>query len=114
MTGVYSFMDGNRTVAFTPAQNLDHYADYTLEVTSSLKGVNGETFPGVIYTFKTVNGKMVISSITLNGQTFMPPAIPKNVSRTSTEIIVNFSEALNPSDYQSYFSFQAPAVLCSL
>ena len=109
LTGVYSFMDGNRTVAFTPAQNLDHYADYTLEVTSALKGVNGETFPGVIYTFKTVNGEMVISSITVNGRTFMPPAIPKNVSRTATEIIVNFSEALNPSDYQSYFGFQAPA-----
>ncbi len=109
ITGAWSFIDGNRTVAFTPAQNLEHYADYTLEITSSLKGVNGETFPGVIYNFKTVNGRMVISSITINGQPFMPPALPKNVSRTATEIIVTFSEALNPSDFQSYFSFQVPA-----
>ncbi len=109
ITGAYSFIDGNRTVAFSPAQNLEHYADYTLEVTQTLKGVNGETFPGVTYSFRTVNGKMVISSVTVNGQTFMPPAVPKNVSRTATEIVVTFSEALNPSDYQSYFNFQAPS-----
>ena len=109
VTGSYSFMDGNRTVAFTPSQNLEHYADYTLEITSSLKGVNGETFPGLLYNFRTVNGKMVISSISVNGVSFMPPALPQNVSRTATEIIVNFSEALNPSDYQSYFSVQFPA-----
>ena len=109
ITGSWSFMDGNRTAAFTPSQNLEHYADYTLEITSSLKGVNGETFPGVLYSFKTVNGKMMVTAITVNGISFMPPALPKNVSRTATEIIVNFSEALNPADYQSYFSFQAPA-----
>ncbi|MBE0673153.1 MAG: Ig-like domain-containing protein, partial [Bacteroidales bacterium] len=110
VTGAYSFIDDNRTVVFTPAQNLEHYADYTLEVTSSIRGVNGETFPGVIYNFRTVNGRMVISSITVDGQSFMPPGVPKNVSRTATVITVTFSEALNPSDYQSQFSFQAPAV----
>jgi hypothetical protein len=109
VTGTWSFLDGNRTAAFTSLQNLEHYADYTLEITSALKGVNGETFPGVIYNFRTVNGRMVISSITINGQPFMPPALPENVSRTATEIIVTFSEALNPSDFQSYFSFQVPA-----
>jgi hypothetical protein len=110
ITGAYSFLDGNSTVALTPAQNLDHYADYTLEVTSSLKGVNGETFPGITYSFRTINGRMMISSITINGQTFMPPTIPKDVIRSLVTIIVTFSEDLNPSDYQSYFSFQAPSL----
>lgn len=105
-----SYMDEYRTAVLIPLQNLEHYADYTLDITSSLKGINRETFPGVIYNFKTVNGKVVISSITINGQSFMPAALPKNISRTATEIIVNFSEPLNPSDYQSYFGFQAPAV----
>ena len=109
ITGVYSYMDGNSTVAFTPAQNLTHYADYTLEVTSSLRGVNGETFSGVNYTFRTVNRKMVISSATISGQPFMPPANPRDVSRFSPTIEVVFSEALNPSDYQSHFSYQFPA-----
>ncbi len=109
VTGLYSYMDGNSTVALTPFQNLEHYADYTLEVTSSLRGINGETFPGVTYNFKTINGKMVISSITINGQTFSPPTIPRNVSRLATTIVVDFSEPLNPSDYQSYFSFQTPS-----
>ena len=106
-----SYMDENRTVVLTPLQNLEHYADYTLDITSSLKGAAKETFPGVTYTFKTVNGKMVISSITLNGQSFLPPVMPQNVSRTSVTIIVNFSEALDPDDYQSYFLFQTPYVI---
>jgi hypothetical protein len=108
VTGLFSYMDGNSTVAFTPSQNLEHYADYTLEVTSSLRGVNGETFPGVTYTFKTVNGKMVISSVTINGQSFNSPTVPRNVNRLATTIVVDFSEALNPTDYQSYFNFQTP------
>jgi hypothetical protein len=107
--GVYSFLDGNSTVALTPAQNMDHYADYTLEVTAALRGINGETFPGVTYSFRTVNGKMTVSSITINGQSFIPPVVPKDVNRTQVTIVVNFSEALDPSDYQSYFSFQAPS-----
>jgi hypothetical protein len=108
VTGLYSYMDGNSTVALTPSQNLEHYADYTLEVTSSLRGVNGETFPGVTYAFKTVNGKMVISTITINGQSFNSPIVPRNVSRLATTIVIDFSEALNPTDYQSYFNFQTP------
>jgi hypothetical protein len=106
-----SYMDDNRTVVLTPSQNLEYFTDYTLDITSSLKGFNRETFPGVTYTFKTINGKMVINSITLNGQSFMPPVMPQNVSRTSVTIVVNFSEALDPDDYQSYISFQAPSTI---
>jgi hypothetical protein len=106
-----SYMDENRTVVLTPVQSLEHYTEYALDITSTLKGAARETFPGVTYTFKTVNGKMVINSITLNGQSFMPPVMPQNVSRASVTIIVSFSEALDPDDYQSFFSFQAPSVI---
>ncbi|MCU0377820.1 MAG: Ig-like domain-containing protein [Bacteroidales bacterium] len=106
-----SYMDDYRTVVLTPLQNLDYYTDFTLDITSSLKGLNKETFPGVTYAFKTINGKMVINSITLNSQSFLPPVMPQNISRTSVTIVVNFSEALDPSDYQSYISLQAPSVI---
>ncbi|MDF1559076.1 MAG: glucoamylase family protein [Bacteroidales bacterium] len=110
ISGSYSYLDGNSTVALTPFQDLEHYTDYTLDVTSLLRGVNGETFPGVTYSFRTINGKMVINSITINGQSFMPPSVPKNISRTAATIVVDFSEELNPSDYQSYFGFQVPSL----
>ncbi|MCU0459808.1 MAG: Ig-like domain-containing protein [Bacteroidales bacterium] len=103
-----SFMDDNRTVVLQPLANLEHIADYTLEITSSLRGANRETFPGVTYSFKTINGRMSITSVTINGQTFMPPASPRNVTRSAVSIEFNFSEALNPSDYQGYFSIQTP------
>ena len=103
-----SFIDDNRTVVLQSAVNLDHFADYTLEITSSLRGANRETFPGVTYSFKTVNGSMVITSITVNGQSFQPPVSPRNVLRTAVSIVADFSESLNPADYQGYFFFTGP------
>jgi len=105
-----SYMDENRTVVLIPLKNLDHLADYTLEITSSLKGINSETFPGLTYHFKTINGKLTISKITLNGQSFMPPDVPVNVSRTSVTIVIDFSEALDPSIYKSSIVFSGPSV----
>jgi hypothetical protein len=105
-----SYMDDNRTVVLIPFQDLDHYIDYTLEITSSLKGINKETFPGVTYSFTTINGTMVITNITLNDQSFNPPAVPKDVSRTSNTIVIDFSEALDPVTYQSSFIFSGPTV----
>ena len=101
-----SFIDDNRTVVLQPLSSLSHYADYTLEITSSLRGANRETFPGVTYSFKTINGSMVITSVTVNGQSFMPPSSPRDVSRTAVSIVADFSEALNPADYQGYLFFQ--------
>jgi len=105
-----SYMDENRTVILAPLKNLDHLTGYTLEITSSLKCINQEIFPGITYHFTTINGKMTISSITLNGQSFMPPDIPVNVSRTSVSIIIDFSEALDPSLYQSSILFSGPLI----
>jgi len=102
------FIDGNRTVVLDPLEDLVHYADYSLEISSSLRGINNETFPGLTYTFRTINGRMTISSITLNGQPFIPPSVPHDISRTQITIEVTFSEALDPADYQSYFSLQVP------
>ena len=103
-----TFIDENRTVVLQPSASLDNLSEYTLEITSSLRGANRETFPGVTYSFTTVNGKMVITSVTVNGQTFMPPAIPRNVSLAAISIVADFSEALDPADYQGYFYIPAP------
>jgi len=105
-----SYMDDNRTVVLIPPQNLDYFTDYSLEITSSLKGINMETFPGLTYSFTTVNGTMVINNITLNGQSFKVPALPKNISRTSITIMIDFSEPLDPSTYQSSIIFSGPSV----
>jgi len=105
-----SYLDEYHTVVLNPLNNLDHLTDYTLEITSSLKGINRETFPGLTYHFTTINGRLTISSITLNGQSFMPPDLPVNVSRTSVKIIIDFSEALDASVYQSSIVFSGPSV----
>lgn len=108
MPASVSYIDEYRSVVLQPKADLDHLADYTLEITSTLRGSNGETFPGVTYSFKTVNGRMIITSITVNGQSFLPPASPRKVNRTAVAIVADFSEELNPADYQGYFYIPAP------
>ena len=103
-----TFIDNNRTVVLQPSVSLDHLTEYTLEITSTLRGANRETFPGVTYSFTTVNGKMQITSVTVNGAPLMPPARPLNVNLEAVSIVVDFSEELNPVDYQGYFYFPAP------
>ncbi|HMT66883.1 MAG TPA: Ig-like domain-containing protein, partial [Bacteroidales bacterium] len=103
-----TFIDNNRTVVLQPSVSLDHLTEYTLEITSTLRGANRETFPGVTYSFTTVNGKMQITSVTVNGAPLMPPARPLNVNLEAVSIVVDFSEELNPADYQGYFYFPAP------
>lgn len=106
-----SFMDENRTVVLSHTENLTYYSEFTLEITSSLRGYNLETFPGVIYSFVTINGKMIVTSATVNGQSFLPPAIPKEVNRTSVLIEIGFSEELDPGNYKTAFSFLSPSSL---
>ena len=103
-----TFIDDNRTVVLQPSSSLDHLSEYTLEITSTLRGASRETFPGVTYSFTTVNGKMLITTVTVNGESFMPPVRPRNVNLAAVSIVVDFSEELDPADYQGYFYFPAP------
>lgn len=105
-----SYMNGNRTVVLVPIENLVHLTGYTLEINSSLKGINRETFPGLTYHFTTIHGSNKINKITLNGESFMPPDKPVNVSRSSVKIEIDFSEALDPSLYRSSIFFSGPSV----
>jgi hypothetical protein len=91
------------TVRLTPHQPLEHAAYYILQINSAIKGAQGETFPGVEYTFSTIGGKMTIESITLNGIDFRVPAVPSNIDWKTMNIQVRFSEVLDSSNYKSSF-----------
>ncbi len=97
------FSSGFTVVTLIPNKQLDYVAGYTLHITSAVRGAAGETFPGSDFVFTTVNGKLKIETITLNGVDFRNPAVPRNVNRQSINIKVTFSDAIDTAACKTRF-----------
>ena len=97
----------------TPTLTLQYFSDYTLVISSALRGINGETFPGVQFKFTTIAGSMVIDSISLNGKPMTSSPL-QNVSPQIMDIKVTFSQALDPNNYKSSISFTGPSLTMDL
>lgn len=100
-------LDENRTVRLTPQKPLDHITNYKLQITSGLKGSLGETFPGIEFLFITIAGKLRIDIITINSQLFQVPTIPKNIDWKNVSVEITFSDSLDPTKLNSYFSLSS-------
>jgi hypothetical protein len=97
----------NRTIRLTPQKPLEHSTNYKLQISSSVKGINGETFAGVEYLFITVAGKLRIENITINQQDFQLPKIPRNINFKIATVEIIFSDSLDPAAMNSYFSMSS-------
>ena len=110
-----AYMDDNRKIVIIPIQSLSFSTKYKLSILNGLKGIQGETFPGTEYYFITQGGKLLISQISLNGNSFNLPAILKDIDYKNVKIEIEFSDALDPSNYKSFFVFSTnPAMNYSL
>lgn len=96
-----SFKNDHTSVILSPLQNLEDNTEYILEITSSLRGQKGETFPGIQYTFVTAFGVLTIKTITLNNQDFQSPVKGKNIPISGAKINIEFSEPVNTSQLPS-------------
>jgi hypothetical protein len=67
----HNYTSANNFAALNLAQvtDLQYSTNNTLAISSTLRGVNGVTFPGVRFQFTAQAGSMVIDSISLNGKT---------------------------------------------
>ncbi len=103
----YSSTNSYTALTLTPASFLQYSTDYTLAISSDLRGINGETFTGAQFKFTTVAGSMVIDSISLNGNKMTASPL-QNIDPKKINIKVAFSQALDPNNYKSSFSFTGP------
>jgi hypothetical protein len=99
-----AYLDEFKTVTLTPRQSLKNLTSYNIQITSGLKGMEGESFPGVAYTFTTINGEMLIENILLNGKVFNGSTTLQNIDPKAVSIVISFSQALTPSNYQSFIT----------
>jgi hypothetical protein len=93
-----------KTFMLIPDQLLMNSTGYQLQITSGIKGFDKQTFPGITLYFTTIEGKLVIETITLNGTGFNLPAHPQNIDYDDIQIVVLFSHSLDPLNYQSSFT----------
>jgi hypothetical protein len=109
----YSPVNNSTGLILTPTPILLYSTNYTLSISSALHGLNGETFPGIQFKFTTIAGSIVIDSITLNGKSMTTTPL-QNIDPKAINIKIIFSQALDPSNYKSSFTFTGPSLIYML
>ena len=99
-----TYSDGFTTVILALYQPLQNSTAYSLSVGAGIRGAAGETFPGLEFSFTTISGTMKVSQATVNGVSFITPAVPHNVDFKSAGMLIRFSTAIDSTNYKSCFS----------
>lgn len=104
------FAEDYKTVIVKTFKDLNLNQQYTLVVSKSLKGLNGETFAGAQFPFTTLSGTFTLKSITLNNQDFMTPMHLYNVPVLGATFVLEFSEGVDTNNIKSKFTLSGSAV----
>lgn len=103
-----------RTARLTPAGPLEYLSNYNIRITNEIKGRNGESFQGLQVSFSTGPGLITLETISLNGQNFMDPFLPRDISYESIQFVATFSAPLDPSGLQTHFSLAGEPISVTL
>jgi len=106
----FRFADSYKTVIVKTFRDLNLSQSYTLVVTKSIKGSNGETFSGQEFAFTTTSGNFLLNSITLNNQNFMPPLHVYSVPVQGSTLRLEFSEPVDTNLIKSKFTLSGKAI----
>ena len=91
-----SFISDGKIAVIRPSGLLDPNSNYVIELSSQLKGANGETFPGQNVEFKTAEGQLTIASLRMEEQDILNVQLPTDVP-VMPSFDITFSDALNPA-----------------
>ncbi len=89
----FSLKDNDKTFSGLPAQHLEPNKNYSLTISNQLKGANGEAFPGLSLNFYTIPGKLLITSLKIDGEEILNTTPVTNVSQLPT-IEITFSDPI--------------------
>ena len=94
-----SFLDSDRTISANPVTELEQNTTFTIEISTTLIGLDGEVFSGLERSFNTINPPLEIKSATIDGEEVDLFSATSNINNElSPEILVHFSEPIQPSD----------------
>jgi hypothetical protein len=100
-----------QTITITPVSLLDPLTNYILQIKATLTGSAGEGFAGTDYSFTTINKKLTLKSVTLNGTEFLNHKNLTNIDWQHIDIELLFSDPVDSSNYKSWFSLSSSSHL---
>ncbi|MBK7213068.1 MAG: Ig-like domain-containing protein [Bacteroidales bacterium] len=110
MQGIrFTFTNGDSTVTLKHS-NFAKLESYTLVMTSSLKGRNGQSFSGMELKFTTASGVFTLKSIKLENKDFSGSNHPYNIKRQGSSFDLEFSEAIDTNLIKSKFSISGSTI----
>lgn len=101
ITLTFNYLDGDKTVTAVPEQHLLHNTGYVVAL-GKIRSITGEEFPGAIYTFRTTQGQLAITSIHASGTDLQTQQRVKNIP-TDFQIQAAFSAPLDEAMQFSHF-----------
>jgi hypothetical protein len=110
VAGIYfKFADSYHTVLVKHNANLMKSHNYSIVVSTALKGSKGETFSGAEFKFITASAAVILTEITIDNQNFMPPTTLSNVPLTGAVFSVKFSLPIDTVQVKSKFTLEGSA-----
>ena len=100
--------NGNKNIKLTPTGSLSNNTTYTLTISNQLKSEKGVAFSGEQLLFKTINGTIQVTNLTIDGQQGNPFSTLIGLSLEPI-IDLRFSSAIDTSSLQNNVAFSGGA-----
>ncbi|MBL7873602.1 MAG: Ig-like domain-containing protein [Cyclobacteriaceae bacterium] len=97
-----SLLNSNKTFSGLTTLDLEPNKDYELIISNELKGAEDEIFSGITVEFRTVPGKLTITSLKMGGFEVLNTSPAANIDQNTT-IEINFSTPINATYASSSF-----------
>jgi hypothetical protein len=101
----FFFLENDKKFSAVPKEPLTPKEIYIVEIPNTLKGANGETFPGHTVEFTTVPGVLEITALSIAGTPALNSDRITNVPVENAKIEITFSNALDPSSVNAQSIF---------
>ena len=92
-----SYLDNDKTLLIEPTEELKSNSSYTLNITDILRGLGGESFPGMSSRFKTTAALLSVVSFPHDGMELLRNLRPTDVTVAAPTFEITFSAPLDPA-----------------
>ncbi|WP_290872257.1 glucoamylase family protein [Gracilimonas sp.] len=100
----YKFENNLRDIVVRGIQPLKWKTSYQLVISNTLESGQGADFPGIEYSFETINGQLELVSASLNEIDLTSSGQKRDIQFDDIQLEFTFSEELDEQNYQNYFN----------
>ena len=103
----YNYLSNDKGVLVRPVQLLQNGVEYTLTISNTLKGAQGENFSGQLIKFKSISAPLIVQSFTIGDVAVTSSNRVLDVPLNLT-ITIEFSVPVNPAKVSGSIQLQGP------